>query len=331
MSDPSKGVVLAAGIGKRLMPLTATRPKPMLPLAGKPLLEYNLEQLASAGVREIAVVVPPQGEAIERCFGGAWRGIRMRYVVQAEARGTGHALNLVRDIVGASAFYCIFGDNLTTWSMTRLLPAHRDMQAAATLALFHARDPRRHGVAELEARRIRRIIEKPEHPPSDLASAGMFVFEAEIFDALDAIGLTRRGELELPDAVQHLISRGRTVTYEVLDEWRININTPAEFLEANHHMLDHGGRSISGTGIAPPVVARGDPQVEANAELGPYVSCGCGCVLGGGARVTESILLDGVVVEEGAEVRSSIVGECARLAAGAQVCEQVVADNAICG
>ena len=331
MSDPSKGVVLAAGIGKRLMPLTATRPKPMLPIAGKPLLEYNLEQLASAGVREIAVVVPPHGEAIERCFGDPWRGIGMRYVVQAEARGTGHALNLVRDIVGDASFYCIFGDNLTTWAVTRLLPAHRDMKAAATLALFHARDPRRHGVAEVEARRIRRIIEKPEHPRSDLASAGMFVFEPEIFDALDAIELTSRGELELPDAVQHLISRGRTVTYEVLDEWRININTPAELLEANHHMLDHGGRSISGAGIAPPVVALGDPAVAPNAELGPYVSCGAGCVLGRGARVTESILLDGVVVEEDAGVRGSIVGECARLAAGAQVCEQVVADNAICG
>jgi glucose-1-phosphate thymidylyltransferase len=331
MTGSLKGVVLAAGIGKRLMPLTATRPKPMLPIAGRPLLEYNLEQLASAGVSEIAVVVPLQGEAIEHYFGGVWRGIPMHYIVQGEARGTGHALNLVREVVGGSAFYCIFGDNLTTWSMARLLPVHREMGAAATLALFHAPDPRRHGVAELQGRYIRRIIEKPEHPPSDLASAGMFIFEPEIFDALDAIEVTSRGELELPDAVQHLISRGRIVAYDVLDEWRININTPAQFLEANHHMLDGREPGISGAGIVPPVVAAGDPRIEANAELGPYVSCGRGCVLRRGALVVESVLLDSVTVEEGAEVRGSIIGQCARIASGVRVCDQVVADNAVCG
>jgi glucose-1-phosphate thymidylyltransferase len=330
MSAPSKGVVLAAGVGQRLMPLTATRPKPMLPIAGKPLVEYNLDQLACAGVREIAVVVPPRGEAIERHFGDRWRDIGMRYVVQAKPQGTGHALNLVRDFVGDAPFFCIFGDNLTMWSLARVAPVHRDMKAAATLALFHAPDPRRHGVVELDGRRIRRIVEKPESPRSDLASAGMFAFEPEIFDALDAIEPTSRGELELPDAVQQLIARGRTVAYEVLDEWRININTPGQLLEANHHMLDRAGASMSGAGIAPPVVAAGEPTIASGAKLGPHVSCGVGCVIGSGARITESILLDDVTVEPGAEVRSSIIGEGARIAAGARVCDQVVADNTVC-
>ena len=327
---PSKGAVLAAGGGVRLAPLTATRPKPMLPIAGKPLLEYNLAQLADAGVSEIVVLISPQGQAIKEHFGDRFRGLDLRYVVQPDARGTGEAVRLLRDCLGGEWFFCIFGDNITAWPVARLLPAHRAMKACATLAVFHAPDPRRHGVVELDGRRVRRIVERPEHPRSDLASAGMFLFEPEIFEALDAVEPAVSGELQLPDAVQHLISQGRTVAHEILDQWRLNVNTPADLLEANHHMLDRDGQRLWSAGIAPPVAAADRPVIEAGARLGPYVSCGSGCVIGSGARVSESILLDSVTVESGAEVYRSILGDRARVAPAVRVHHQVVADGAVC-
>ena len=326
---PSKGVVLAAGSGVRLMPLTATRPKPMLPIAGKPLLEYNLDQLAAAGVHEIIVLVSPQGAPVKRYFGDRFRGRDLTYIIQPQARGTGHALGVVRDAVGEGPFFCIFGDNLTTWPVSRLLPVHSEMNAAATLALFRAPDPRRHGVVELSGRCVTRIVERPENPPSDLASAGMFLFEPEIFEALDAIEPTRRGELELPDAIQHLILRGRTVTYEVLDRRRINVNTPADLLEANHHMLDRDERRTSLPHVEPPVVALRPPTIEPGGCLGPYVSCGAGCVIRAGAKVCESILLDDVLIEAGAEVHHSILGDSVRVRARTSARGLVVGDNAV--
>jgi len=332
--EPSTGVVLAAGSGVRLAPLTATRPKPMLPIAGKPLLEYNLAQLAAAAVRTIVVVISPNGEPIKRDFGDRFGEIGVSYIVQHEARGTGHAVSLARDAIGRQAFLCIFGDNLTTWPVTRLLPPHREMHAVATLALFHARDPRRHGVVELSGRAIRRIVEKPDHPPSDLASAGMFIFEPEIFDALEATAPAPSGEVQLPDAVELLIAGGRTVAYAVLDEWRLNINTPQELLEANRHMLDRcrgtACRAPTLEGIAPPVAAADEPRITDGACLGPYVSCGKGCVIEAGARVSDSILLDKVTVGAAAQVERCIIGESARVEPGAVARNRVVADGAVC-
>lgn len=323
--------MLAAGSGVRLMPLTATRPKPMLPIAGKPLLEYNLDQLAAAGVREIIVLVPPKSEHVRQYFGTQFGGCDLIYVVQNEARGTGHALNAVRNVLGDEAFFCIFGDNLTTWLVARLLHPHRELRAAATLALFHAPDPRRHGVVELQGRTIRRIVEKPDDPPSDLASAGMFLFEPQIFEALDLIEPTSRGELELPDAIQYLISHQRTVSYEVLDQWRLNVNRPDDMLEASHHLLHRNHRALSSPNVEPPVVAADDLRIEPGGVVGPCVSCGRGCVIGAGARVAESILLDNVIIEMGAEVCRSILGESVRVSARASVRGQVVADNTVCG
>lgn len=327
---PLIGVILAAGEGVRLLPLTSNRPKPMLPIAGKPLLQYNLDQLATAGVRRASVLISPRGDAIQRHFGHSHRGMRLDYLVQDEPRGTGHALRILRDAVGNEPFFCIFGDNITTWPVGRLEGSHLAMHAAATLALFHAKDPRRHGVVELDERVIRRIVERPEHPPSDLASAGMFIFEPVIFEALDHIEPTARGELELPDAVQHLISRGLTVTYEVLDEWRLNVNAPADLLEANHYMLDHLGSAEPVPGILPPVVVGDRPALWSGARLGPYVSCGDGCVIEPEAAVSESILLDHVTVGARAVVERSVLGDSVHVMPDARVIGQVVGDKAVC-
>jgi glucose-1-phosphate thymidylyltransferase long form len=327
---PLKGVILAAGEGVRLLPLTANRPKPMVPIAGKPLLEYNLDQLAAAGVRHVLVLISPQGDAIRRHFGHSHRGVDLEYAVQDEPLGTGHALRILAKGVGGEAFFCIFGDNITTWPVSRLAPVHREMGAAATLALFHAKDPRRHGVVEMDGRRIRSIVERPEHPPSDLASAGMFIFEPVIFQVLSEIQPTLRGELELPDAIQRLIVRDLTVAYKVLDEWRLNVNTPADVLEANHHMLDHLGETDRAPGIEPPVIAAGRPTIWPGAHLGPHVSCGEGCVMEPDATVSESILLDNVTVGARAVVQRSILGESVHVMPDARVVDQVVADRAVC-
>jgi glucose-1-phosphate thymidylyltransferase len=329
MKRPLRGVVLAAGDGVRMMPLTAQRPKPMLPVACKPLLAYNLEQLADAGAEEAVVVIRPRDEAIRRHFGDRWRELRLHYVEQHETRGTGHALYLARDFIAGEPFLCIYGDNLTTWPAAHLLPVHRDTGATATLALFRAADPRRHGVVELQGGQVRRIVEKPANPASNLACAGMFVFEPELLDALDCTEPARSGELQLTDAIQLLVARGRPVAGVEVDRWRINVNTPQELLEANRHMLMVNGRREPAWGMVEPAAALGRPDIAPGATVGPYVSCGEGCVIEGGAQVAESILLDRVTVGAGARVSRAIIGNSAHIAPAAVVRDQVVADSAV--
>jgi len=316
------GVVLAAGVGTRLRPLTLTRPKPLLPVAGQTLLDHNLAKLAHAGAKEAIVVAAAGDRAIPRALGRERFGMPVHCVVQPEPKGTGHALSLVARFVRGT-FLLNFSDNVTAWDMSKLLARHRRTGACATLALFHAADPRRHGVAEIRGDRIVRLVEKPEHPATDLASAGMFVLEPIIFEALGHL-VDTGGEMHIVDAVQHLIDQGQRVSYSVLNAWRRNVNTPSDLLEANRKLL------ASMPAAARRKAAKGPGcRIERGAVVGAEVSMGPLCHIRRGAVVRDSILLAGVVLGEGSDVRGCILGERSRVADGVVLRGAVLGDREV--
>jgi glucose-1-phosphate thymidylyltransferase len=325
------GLILAGGQGLRLKPLTDTRLKPMLPVAGKPILEYNIERLAAAGVREIAIVVPPDSDEIVRAFGSGRRfGVTLAYIIQEQPLGTAHAVAVAHSALGDRPFYMTFGDNLTPWDISRLAPVHERHRAATTVALFRAADPRKHGVAELDGERVLHLIERPEHPPSEWAVAGMYLLEAIIFEAITHLRARDKGEYWLPDAVEWLIQQGRPVAAAKVDPWRTNVNPPEEYLEANRLLLSDGTAAPPALvcSVCEPVCVGAGSQADETARLGPAASCGAGCRIGAGAVVENSVLLDRVIVEPQAVVRDSLIGEGAVIPRGAVVVGRVIGDRA---
>lgn len=224
----TKAVVLAAGRGTRMQALTADLPKPMLPLKGRPILDYVHERLARAGFREFAFVVGYRRDVIEQHFAG--RGVQ--FFVQDRVEGTAKATLLARDFVGASPFLLTFGDILVEAGDYAEMAAmlDRDRDALAVGAVRWVEDPWQGAAVYEQGGVIRRIIEKPEKGTSktNWNSAGIYCFRAEVFEELTRIEKSPRGEYELTSAVERLVERGKVLMHPIRGTWR-DIGRPEDW------------------------------------------------------------------------------------------------------
>ncbi len=270
-----RAVILAAGEGTRMRPLTENRPKVMLPIANKPLLEHLIDAARAAGISDITLIVGYKKEAIREYFGdGRSFGVRIDYVVQEKQMGTGHAFGLAA-VACHGRFLALNGDVLVSDRHIKKLMA-RNMDAVITVK--KVADPQAYGVIETDGDLVRRILEKPRDPPTDLANAGIYLFNASIFDAIAETKLSPRGEIEVTDALQHLIDTGKQVGFEVMDEAWLDVGRPWELLTANEMAL----KTLKGT-IA------GD--VEPNATLKGEVSVGKGTIVRNGAYIIGPVII----------------------------------------
>jgi len=226
-----KGLILAAGEGTRIVndiPL----PKALIEINGETLLMHNMKRLLAADIREVVVAVGCRAEQVISFLLGQDLGINLRFVHQRERLGTAHAVKISKEILGDDPFVLIYVDNFTNYGLDHLIKEHEEIGNIATLALFRAPEPRKHGIAEIEDRRLLKIVEKPENPTSNLAFAGMAIFEKEIFSATQKVNLSPKGEYYLTDAINILAEEGHRVGFTILSRWRINVNTLDEFERA---------------------------------------------------------------------------------------------------
>jgi len=226
-----KGLILAAGEGIRIVkeiPL----PKALLEINGETLLMHNIKKLLAVNIGEIVVAVGCRAQEIITFLLEQDLGLTLRFVHQKERLGTAHALKIAKEILGSHAFILIYGDNFTNYGLEHLIKEHEEMGNIATLALFRAQEPKKHGIAQIEHRRLVKIVEKPENPTSNLAFAGMAVFEKEIFPATQKVKLSPEGEYYLTDAINILTREGQRVGYTILSGWRVNVNTLEELRKA---------------------------------------------------------------------------------------------------
>jgi glucose-1-phosphate thymidylyltransferase len=324
-----KGLILAAGRGTRLRPLTHTRPKPVIRVAGRPIIHYAVENLLQAGVREIGVVVSPETEKDLRL---ALEGFPVRFVLQEEPQGLAHAVAVARDFLGDSPFVLYLGDNLFQKGIGPYLEAFKE-GVSAVLALVRVQDPRQFGVAVMEKDRIVRLVEKPKEPPSDLAVAGVYVFSPEVWEVIPGLKPSARGEYEITDAIQGLIDQGRRVVgIEVMGWWK-DTGRPEDLLDANRLLLEElaprvegevvestltgrvlvekGARVVRSTVIGPAFIGEG--AVVEGAYVGPFTSLGPG-VRVAGSEVEYAILEDHAVLENiPLRLQESILGVGARV------------------
>lgn len=294
-----KALVPTGGAAVRLRPITYTRAKQLIPVANRPILFSVLDDIASAGISEAVLVVGDTGDEIRAAVGdGSAFGLRVTYVQQDAPRGLAHTVLIAREALGDEPFVMYLGDNLLQGGIGSLVAAYRAAPVAAQILVVQVPDPQRFGVVSLDPTgRVVRVVEKPVDPPSDLALAGIYVFDARVHDAVRALTPSARGELEITEAIQGLIDAGAPVAVHRVTGWWKDTGTVDALLEANRLVLDdlpeerwvHPSARVENCRISGPV-SIGEDCVVRDAFIGPYTSLGAGCVVEG-ARISNSVIM----------------------------------------
>ena len=325
----AKAIILCAGEGTRLRPLTSLCPKHLLPVAGQPLVGWVLNDLAAVGIREVGLVVGYHADAIMRYVGeGAQWDLGITYLTQEQPLGLAHAVNTAREFVGDQPFLVYLGDNVLEAGLAEFVNRFSESQADVSILVKEVDDPRQYGVVELEGEAVVRMVEKPAHPRSNLAIVGVYALNSVIFDAIDHIQPSARGEYEITDAIQWVLDNQGQVTAHKLDGFWGDVASPADLLSTNRFFLDRVALVVDGqindnsqlygqvgvgtdswvieSNITGPVIIGNNSVIE-NCTIGPYVSVGDGChVVDSGLR--NCIVRDSCSVR-GVQLADSVLGE----------------------
>lgn len=328
-----KGVILAGGSGTRLRPLSYTGPKQLIPIANKPNLLYCLDDIREAGITEIGVILGNNmPEKVRELLGdGSKYGVRVTYIVQGEPKGIAHAVHCAKDFVAGEPFVVYLGDNLLRGGIGGLVRDFKEKKADGAIALCRVKNPSAFGVAVLDGQgRVVRCVEKPKEFLSDLAVIGIYLFTPKVFDVIEHLKPSKRGELEITDAITGVIEAGGFVHSWTVEGWWKDTGKPEDILEANHLVLDElegkvegtveegaqltgrvvvGPRTVieKGARIRGPVLLGADCHIGPNAYIGPYTSIGDGSTVAD-SEVEGSMVLDHVTIRCRRKLVDSIVG-----------------------
>jgi glucose-1-phosphate thymidylyltransferase len=234
-----KGIVLAGGTGSRLYPLTKVTNKHLLPVGFKPMIFYPIEKLTEAGIEEILIVTGTEhmGDVVNLLGSGKDFGCRFTYKVQDEAGGIAQALALAENFVGSDVMTVILGDNIFESDLGKALKDYPG--SGAQILLKDVPDPGRFGVAELDGDRIIGIEEKPEHPKSEYAVTGIYMYDARVFDIIRTLKPSGRGELEITEVNNRYIESG-DMRFSILEGWWTDAGTPESYRIANELIFRKG-------------------------------------------------------------------------------------------
>ncbi|HEY1522874.1 MAG TPA: glucose-1-phosphate thymidylyltransferase [Solirubrobacteraceae bacterium] len=325
-----KGLILSGGRGTRLRPITHTSAKQLIPVANKPVLFYGIEAMAQAGIEDIGIIIAPEtGDEIRAAAGDGSRfGVSITYIVQGAPLGLAHAVLTAEPFLSDSPFVMYLGDNLLQGGIGELVEAFRDHAPDALILLTPVPDPEQYGVAELKDGAVTRLVEKPSEPATDLALVGVYMFTPAVHDAARSIQPSGRGELEITDAIQHLVDGGGRVEPHIVHGWWKDTGRLDDILAANRLVLDTiegridgeligsqvDGRVVVEAGAhlerstvrGPAIIGRGAQLIDC--YIGPYTAVGEDCTIEN-AEVEHSILLAGSVVRNLAgRMESSLLG-----------------------
>ncbi len=334
-----KAVILAAGQGTRMGPLTKNRPKVMLPIANKPLLSHVITSAHDAGINDFVLVVGYHSEIIKDYFGdGSEMGVNIVYSCQEKQLGTADAVRAALEIVD-DRFLVLNGDIIVSSSHIKKMVAQT---SEIVMTARHVDNPSGLGVLEVSNGRVLRIIEKPQKPSTNLANAGIYVFSPSIFDAIKRTKQSVRGEYEITDSLQLLINEGRDVSYLTLSENWLDVGRPWDLLDANEYFLSclqpevkgeieqlatlKGSISVGdGTIIRNGAYIEGTVAIGRNCDIGPncYIrsgtSIGDDVRIGNAVEIKNSIIMKGTHIGHLSYVGDSIIGERCNFGAGTKV------------
>ena len=332
-----KAVILAAGEGQRMRPLTANRPKVMLPIAGKPILEHLLIEVKEAGIEEFILVVGYCDKQVRSYFdnGGKW-GVKIAYSEQRKQLGTADAIRMAGGVTDGN-FLVINGDVVVSRAdIKRLMKSTHN-----TMSVIEVKDPRGLGIVELAKDKVVNIHEKPRRPTTLMANAGLYLFTPEIFDAISKTEKSPRGEYEITDSLQILMGQKAGLHYVEIKPW-LDLSYPWDLLKANEAMMAgleaknlgevegnvtlKGALAIgkntvvkSGAYIEGPVIIGEGCEIGPNCYIRPSTTIGDNCHIGAAVEVKNSIIMSGTRIPHLNYVGDSVIGEGCNLGAGTKI------------
>ena len=326
-----KGILLHGGHGTRLRPLTHTGPKQLLPIANKPMSEYCIESMKSAGVTEIAIIIGGIGsEKVKEYYGnGDQFGVKINYILQDFPRGISHAISLCEDFIGNEKFLVFLGDNIIQKSINEFGIEFQKSNAAATILLCEVDNPSRFGIADIKNGQIKKIIEKPKNPPTNLAVTGIYFLTPIIFDIIKRLKPSWRNELEITDALDMLLNEKHSIAYKIITHYWKDTGTPEDIINANKAILENlipqfkgkkdstiiieGNISVDDetcisnqVKINGPVIIGKKCKISGGAVIGPNASIGNECIISGGI-IRDSIIMNNCEIGNNVNLRNSII------------------------
>ncbi len=314
-----KGLVLSGGEGTRLRPITHTSAKQLIPVANKPVLFYGLEAIREAGITEVGIIVGNTRKEIQQEAGDGSRwGLKITYIEQEAPLGLAHAVLTAEEFIGDESFVMYLGDNILKDGIKDLVDEFRSERPNSQIQLVSVPNPSQFGVAELLDGKVVRLEEKPKHPKSDLALTGVYMFDANIFEAARAIKPSWRNELEITDAIQWLIDHGYEVVPHQVTGWWKDTGKLEDMLEANRLILDtieervegevdeastiqfrviiEKGARIQDSVIRGPAII-GAKTILRNAYVGPFTSIDASCRIEN-VEIQHSIVCENTVISD---------------------------------
>jgi glucose-1-phosphate thymidylyltransferase len=281
-----KGIILHAGHGTRLRPLTHTGPKQLLPIANKPMSEYCLESLRDAGITDIAIIIGGIGSnKVEEYYGdGKNFGVKLSYILQDSPKGIAHAVRLCKNFIGKEKFVVFLGDNIIQKNIHEYADDFKNSNDDASILLCEVDNPSQFGIAEIENNKIIRLVEKPKIPKTNLAVTGIYFLTPIIFDLIDNLKPSWRNEYEIVDALQMLLDTNKKIRYYVITDFWKDTGTPDDILQANQIILENMKNYFDG-------IKEDDVIIEGNVMIGEGTIIKKGCKIIGPVIIGKNCII----------------------------------------
>jgi len=330
-----KALITAGGRGTRLRPITYTTNKHLVPIANKPMIFYALEKIAASGIKKVGITVNPGDKVFQKKVGDGSRwGLDITYIEQTGGPlGLSHVVKISEKFIGKDSFVFYLGDNIILNKINSFIDKFKKEKLNCLLALSKVKDPQRFGVPEIAEGKIVRIEEKPQNPRSDFAVTGIYVYDYHIFEAVNAIRPSARGELEISDAHQYLLDHNYAVGCSEITGWWKDTGKPSDLLEGNQLILDNISPKIGGE-IEDRAVIQGKVSIGKGTKiLGRSVVRGP-VIIGGGCIIKDSYIgpftsIGDQVEIYGAEIENSIIFENADIHCDKRITDSLIGMNAL--
>jgi len=314
-----KGLILCAGKGSRLRPLTYSRPKHLLPLINKPVLFYGIESMIEAGITEIGIVVSP---IYKKVFADALQKavpphIQIELIEQREPKGLAHAVSIARSFTQADDFILYLGDNIIDGSLKPLLEQFYNEKLDGLVSVSHVDRPEQFGVVEMKGDKISRVVEKPKHPPSNLAINGVYLFRETIYEAISKIHPSARGEYEITDAIQQLIDDHYQLGIFHSPYWWKDTGLPKDLIVCNQYYLSkltgisNKGFIDSSSSVSIAAIIGENTKIVNSVIRGPVIigpnTTIENCYIGPFTSISENVLMNGCELENSIVMENTLL------------------------
>jgi len=331
-----KGIILHGGHGTRLRPLTHTGPKQLLPIANKPMSQYALEDLKKIGVTEIGIIIGNIfPEKVKKFYGdGEKFGVKITYIFQEEPKGIAHAIKLCKEFIGENKFVVYLGDNILRKDLSEYAKKFQDSNAEALILLCEVDDISRFGIAEFDKNnnKIKKIIEKPKESDSNLAVIGIYFLTKKIFDIIEKLKPSGRGELEITEALQTLMNDGNNIEHETITGWWKDTGTPDDILQANKLILESIGTKnqfkLNQNYLVKKNIAIGkNTTISENSQVIGPVIIGNNCIIGSTTKIGPNVSIGDNSTLLNCNIENTIIMKNSKIDAKINIHDSIIASG----